>query len=91
MPTEPQPPPPDGWGSRLLQEVDTLDGLLTATQAARYVNVTKHVIYGWVGLGHLPVADVDERGVRRFDRRDVRAAERKTRQSPNSHRRISAA
>ncbi len=68
-----------------------LDALLTATAAARYVQVTRHVIYQWRNLGHLPIAGVNERGAQLFRLRDVRAAEKSTRRSPNSHRRVSAA
>ncbi len=66
------------------------DALLTAREAAALLKVTRHVVYGWEYLGRLPKAG-RRNGVKVYRLRDLWEAERITRNSPNSHRRVSAA
>jgi len=65
-----------------------LDALLSGAQAARAVGVYRQLIRRWVQLGHLTPAARGPKGEPLYRYRDVLAAERVTRRSPQSRRRL---
>lgn len=76
-------PPPCGVDSFPGVEPVNLDALLTGTQAARLVGVSKQLVRKWRVLGHLEPVEPDPP---LFRVRDVLTAERQTRRSPQSRR-----
>lgn len=67
---------------------ESLDELITTTQAANHVGVGKAAISNWVSRGHLVAAGLDERGHPLYRLIDVLRAAQQTRRSSIGRNRI---